>query len=419
MEPTQTPATAPANRGVLATLALSMLLASLGTSIANVALPELAQAFSAPFRAVQWVVIAYLATLTVSSVAVGWLGDKVGLRRTFLAGLLLFAVASLLCGVAPTLGLLVGARALQGVGAAILMALSMALVRDAAAEGQVGRAMGLLGTMSALGTALGPSLGGMLVAASGWHAVFLVQTPLALVASGLAFAFLPQGGAKRDLPQSMRATLNAELARSLAVNMLVASLMMATLVVGPFYLALGLGLRETLVGLVMSVGPAISIASGIPSGRAVDAWGAHKVLALGLVLLAVGAFLLALLPEAIGVGGYVLAIAVLTPGYQLFQAANNTSVLADIPKRRRGTVAGMLSLSRNIGLILGASAMGALFAYGVQSAEIAEASPQALAAGLRLTFLAAGGLMLAAIVLAFSGAIKRWAFKRWAVRPSV
>ena len=121
------------------------------------------------------------------------------------------------------------------------------------------------------------------------------------------------------------------------------------------------------------------------------------MLAVGLILLAVGAFGMALLPGAIGLAGYVLAIAILAPGYQIFQAANNTAALADVPKDQRGTASGLLNLSRNAGLIAGASAMGAVFAFGVGSTDLAQASPAAIGAGLRLTFLLAGALMVAAI----------------------
>ena len=167
-----------ANRAVITTLALSTLLASVGTSIANIALPALAKAFSAPFPHVQWVVVAYLAALTVTVVIAGRLGDRHGLKRMHVVGLGLFAAASLLCGLAPTLWLLIGARAVQGVGAAFLMTLSMAMMREIAGEERMGRAMGLLGAMSALGTALGPSFGGALIATTGWRGVFLAQVPL-------------------------------------------------------------------------------------------------------------------------------------------------------------------------------------------------------------------------------------------------
>lgn len=195
--------------------------------------------------------------------------------------------------------------------------------------------------------------------------------------------------------------LNWAVAPNLIVNLLVAAVMMTTLVVGPFYLGTGLGLSATSVGFVMAVGPVISIFSGVPSGRLVDDWGSGRVLAMGLTLLAAGAFLLALLPNLLGVAGYVLSIVVLTPGYQLFQAANNTAALADVPKDRRGTVSGLLSLSRNIGLIAGASAMGAVFAFGVGTEDFTHVSAAPIATGMRLTFLLAGAMMVAAIVIAF------------------
>lgn len=115
-------------RGALASLSLSMLLSSLGTSIANVGLPTLAQTFDASFQAVQWIVLAYLLAITTLIVSVGRLGDIAGRRRLLLAGITLFTVASLLCGVAPTLWLLIAARVAQGVGAAVMMALTLAFV---------------------------------------------------------------------------------------------------------------------------------------------------------------------------------------------------------------------------------------------------------------------------------------------------
>ena len=181
----------PSVRWALAGLSLSMLLSSLGTSIANVGLPTLAQAFNASFQDVQWVVLAYLLAITTLIVSVGRLGDIIGRRRLLLAGIVLFTVASLLCGAAPTLWLLIAARAAQGLGAAIMMALTMAFVGETVPKARTGSAMGLLGTMSAIGTALGPSLGGVLIAALGWRAIFLVNVPLGLLAFLLAYRHLP------------------------------------------------------------------------------------------------------------------------------------------------------------------------------------------------------------------------------------
>ena len=168
-----------------------MLLSSLGTSIANVGLPTLAQVFAAPFQTVQWVVLAYLLAITTLIVGIGRLGDSFGRRRLLLAGIALFTLASALRGAAPTLGLLVAARALQGAGAAAMLALTVAMVGETVPKASMGSAMGLLGTMSAVGTALGPSLGGVLVATFGWQALFLVNLPLGLLAFVLALRCLP------------------------------------------------------------------------------------------------------------------------------------------------------------------------------------------------------------------------------------
>src|SRR5258705_2818004 len=126
----------PSVRWALASLSLSMLLSSLGTSIAIVGLPPWAQAFSASFQEVQWVVLAYLLAITTLIVSVGRLGDIIGRRRLLLAGIVMFTVASVLCGVAPTLWLLIAARAVQGLGAAIMMALTMAFVWETVPKAQ-------------------------------------------------------------------------------------------------------------------------------------------------------------------------------------------------------------------------------------------------------------------------------------------
>ncbi|KAA0596757.1 MFS family permease [Azospirillum lipoferum] len=450
----------------LAGLALAMLLSSLGVSIANVGLPALARAFDVPFREVQWVVLAYLLAITTLIVGVGRLGDIVGRRRLLLTGIGLFTVGSAACAAASGLWMLVAARAVQGLGAAAMMALATAFVGDAVPKERIGRAMGLMGTTSAIGTALGPTLGGVLIAAFGWPAIFLVTVPPGLVAFLLVRRYLPAGraearvemagGAGRaresfDIPgmlilaltlgtyalamtggrsgfgwsemllllaaaggawlfltvESRTASplLRLEMLRDralrgrLAMNMLVATVLMATLVVGPFHLARGLGLETGMVGLAMSAGPLVSALTGVPAGRVVDRFGAARMTILGLTSTTVGCVLLALLPATLGVVGYVGPLVVVTAGYALFQAANNTAVMADVEKDRRGVVSGVLNLSRNLGLITGASVMGTVFTLGV-GAEIAAAAPDAVAAGTRTTFAVAAGLIGVALVLA-------------------
>jgi EmrB/QacA subfamily drug resistance transporter len=450
---------APAVRWALASLSLSMLLSSLGTSIANVALPTLAQAFNASFQEVQWIVLAYLLAITTLIVSVGRLGDITGRRRLLLAGILLFTTASVLCGVASTLWLLIAARAAQGLGAAVMMALTMAFVGETVPKEKTGSAMGLLGAMSAIGTALGPSLGGVLIAGFGWRTIFFVNVPLGILTFILSYRSLP---ADRKSPKTDRAgfdtigtlllalTLAAYalamtlgrghfgplnvtlllaaifgvglfalaearvtsplirlamfrdsvLSASLAMSALVSTVIMATLVVGPFYLSRALGLDAAIVGLVMSVGPLAVALTGVPAGRIADRFGAQRMTIAGLVGMATGSFILSLLPAALGIPGYLAPIVVITVGYALFQTANNTAVMTDIGPDQRGVISGMLNLSRMLGLVTGASVMGAVFAFAADATDITTAAPASIATGMRITFAVAGVLILSALAAA-------------------
>jgi EmrB/QacA subfamily drug resistance transporter len=456
-------------RWALASLSLSMLLSSLGTSIANVGLPNLAQVFNASFQHVQWIVLAYLLAITTLIVSVGRLGDLTGRRRLLLAGIGVFTLASALCGLAPSLWMLIGARALQGIGAAIMMALTMAFVGETVTKAKTGSAMGLLGTMSAIGTAMGPSLGGLLIEGFGWQAIFFISVPLGLLTLVLAHRYLP---ADRQKPKTDRAgfdplgtlllalTLAAYalamtlgrgsfgpfnialllaagggaclfvftearvasplirlamfrdpvLSGSLAMSLLVATVMMATLVVGPFYLAHGLGLDAVLVGLVLSVGPFVAALTGVPAGRIADRFGAQRMTLAGLIAMATGCLTLSVLPETLGIGGYLLPMVVITLGYALFQTANNTTVMANVEPDQRGVISGMLNLSRNLGLITGASVLGAVFALASASVDIATARPEAVASGLRITFAVA--LVLIAFALAIALGSRALAVRR-------
>jgi EmrB/QacA subfamily drug resistance transporter len=442
----------------LAGLSLAMLLASLGTSIANVALPTLSGAFDASFQAVQWIVLAYLLATTTLIVSVGRLGDIVGRRRLLLTGLAMFGIASVLGGIAPALWLLIAARVAQGFGAAIMMALALAFVGETVPRDKTGSAMGLLGTTSAIGTALGPSLGGVLIAWFGWRAIFLVNVPLIAVALLLAYRFLPAdrrtatgrpgldwlgtlllaltlgayalamtigrgdfgllnvallvaavAGASLFLrteataaPPLIRLAMFRDpvLSGGLAMSALVSTVMMATLVVGPFYLSRALGLGPAAVGIAMSVGPLVVALTGVPAGRMVDSLGSGRITVTGLVAMAAGSTMLAVMPSSLGVAGYLGPIVLLTLGYGTFQVANNTAVMKDAHADQRGLISGMLNLARSLGLITGASVLGAVFALASGTSDVATASPGNVATGMRATFAVAVALLVVALVVA-------------------
>lgn len=399
---------APSTREALGGLGLAMLLSSLGTSVANVALPTLARELGASFQEVQGVVVSYQLGVTAAIVGAGRLGDRYGRRRVLVGGLLLFVGAAAMSGLAPSLGLLLLARLAQGVGAAVLMSLTLAFVADLSPKGRTGSAMGLLGTTSAIGTALGPSIGGALTSQLGWRAIFLVQVPLGLLALLLACRSLPAGDPV-EAPRAGSPWLPLDLLRdralgaSLAMSMLAATVLMATLVVGPFYLSRGLGLATGSVGLVMAAGPLAAALTGVPAGRLVDQLGARRATLAGLVGMAAGAAILALTPERLGAPAYIAPIVLLTSGYALFQAANNTGVVGALSPDRRGLVSGLLTLSRNLGLLTGAALMGAVFAAASGHADIAQAPAGDVAAGMRATFAFAAALVTLALGLGHLG----------------
>jgi MFS family permease len=183
--------------------------------------------------------------------------------------------------------------------------------------------------------------------------------------------------------------------------------MMATLVVGPFYLSRALALDAVLVGLVVSVGPLVATLTGLPAGRIVDQVGGERTAVAGLAGMTVGLLILSCTRPTLGVPGYVIPIVLVTASYAVFQAANNTAVMADIPPEQRGVVSGILNLSRNLGLITGASVMGTIFAMGAAPGEIATANPESISRGVRVTFAVCVILMVCAIFLASHAGLHR------------
>jgi len=452
-------ATPSAGFWTLACLATTMLLSSLGISIANVALPTFVVAFDTSFHAVQWVVLAYLLAVTTLVVSVGRLGDMFGRRRLMMAGIALFTAASVASGASTELWMLVAARAVQGSGAAIMMALAMALVGDSVPKERAGRAMGFLGTMSAAGTALGPSLGGPAdsstrvaidfsrersagpgragpgasfpasrsatrqpppfdVLGSALLAIALATYALSMTLGRDSFGAINMmllcaafGGAvlfvviEARLPSPLvRPALfrDRNISTGFAMSALVTTVAMTTLVVGPFYLTGALGLSPAVMGLVMTAGPLAAALAGVPAGRGVDRYGALRMTVLGVAMMTAGCSALAVLPVAWGVIGYVLALVTTTAGFAIFQVANNTAVVTGVDAGSRGVVSGLLGLSRNLGLITGASAMGAIFSAATGKTGAAAGDGAAIATGMHVTFAVAAVLTGIALALAIA-----------------
>ncbi len=398
-------------------------------------------------------VFTYLMAVTIAVVSAGRLGDLFGHRYVMISGLTLFASASILCACAPNLTVLIVGRGLQGIGGAILVALPMSITRNLVPAERLGAAMGVLGTTSAAGTALGPSIGGLILTFGDWRMAFWLLAIFACVTLLLTLAAITPTSVQRkatlqelDLPGSVTLIIalaayafatNGQhtdnglspyilLAGSLfafsiffiaesrtshplvpitflrdksvglgvAMNFSISAIMMSTLVIGPFFLAFSLELSETHIGLVLAVGPAIAALSGIPAGRITDRIGASHAMMFSLVQMVLALLCLAFLPLWLGVVGYIIALIVLTPSFQLFLAANNTAVLAGATKDQSGRLSGLLGLSRNVGLMTGSSVASSLFVTMLGSKNILDAVDKDIAHAFSMTFAVAAGLAL-------------------------
>ena len=443
----------------LAIIALSgaMLLASMAVSITSVALPALSRAMEAPVSAVQWVVLIYLLSVTITIVLAGRCADLFGHRFILLSGLTIFTGSSLLCPIAPNLTTLIIARAIQGIGGAILMALPVSILRGMISSERTGSAMGLLASMSAVGTALGPALGGILISGSGWRSAFILlavsgfiilvlairaipasapvtKTSQTLDLSGafllaivlFLYALISNGqqnviGLRLPLiiPVALLALIffiiveirapsplvplsvlrNPAISASLLTNWLISSVMMAMLVVGPLFLSFGLLLGEAQTGLVVAVGPVVAALAGVPAGRLTDQFGAKRILSTGLGAMTVALICMAYLPVHIGVTGYIVSLIMLTPCFQLFLTGNNTAIINAAPEDQRGIRSGLMGLSRNLGFMTGASVMATIFISSLGQPDLVHATVSSVGSAFTVTLLTAAGLALISLII--------------------
>jgi DHA2 family methylenomycin A resistance protein-like MFS transporter len=194
----------PALCRVLATVSVGFVVTQLDVTIVNIALPGIGADLQASVAGLQWVVDAYTLAFAVLMLSAGALGDRFGARRMYATGIVLFAFASLACGLAPDATTLVAARALQGIGAAAMLPNSLALLNQSYGHDPKlrARAVGLWTAAGAVSIAAGPVVGGLLIAASGWRSIFLVNLPICAAGLLATLLWVPRPQAERRDPQA-------------------------------------------------------------------------------------------------------------------------------------------------------------------------------------------------------------------------
>ena len=176
----------------MATVSVGVLLATIDASIVNVAFPTLVDELETTFNTIQWVALGYLLTIATLTLGMGRLGDVIGKKNLYAAGFSMFTIASVLCGLAPDVSWLIGFRVFQALGAVMILALGAAILVEAFPSAERGKALGWIGTAVSLGIITGPVVGGLLISAFSWRAIFFVNLPVGIVGTILAIRFVPR-----------------------------------------------------------------------------------------------------------------------------------------------------------------------------------------------------------------------------------
>lgn len=362
----------------LAVVGLGTLVVPLDTTV-NVAFPHIVTAFAIPVPAVKWLVISYVLTHAGLMLAAGRLGDLFGYRRIFLIGCAWSACAFALCTLAPSYEFLLAARALQGVGAALVLSVGPALVTIAYPPERRVKVLALYTMVFAIGAAIGPVLGGMLIATWGWSAVYAFRIPLALLAFAFAFT-LPTGPARTQARFDFAHFRNPILVMALVAGIGVNLAGFAILLLGPFLLRLVADLSPVAGGAVLMASPLGMVIAAPLAERLAAILGMRRLTALGLVITSTGLFLLgAGLP---GMAAMAAAMFVQGFGQGLFQVANFDLITGALPAKDRGVAGGLAMLTRSVGLMLGATLLMLL-------AQTLSGSPGLTASGIQSTYLVA------------------------------
>lgn len=399
--------------------ALGTFMATLDASIVNVALPVISQNLGAELSVVQWVVSAYLLTISSLLPLFGKVGDMYGRRRVYLFGMALFALGSFFCGMSNTIWSLVIARVIQAVGASMLMSNAPAIVSTTFPGKERGRALGMNGTVVALGSLTGPSLGGILVGTLNWQSIFYINIPIAILAVLFGYVILQTDEQQTvkpfdymgagvfalamtslllvvshgqewgwDSPTVFSISLVAFVGFSIffyhethiehpmielalfnnwtllsgnIAGMLSFIAMFSNNILLPFYLHTILSLAPTQIGLAITPFPLLMAVTAPVSGYLSEKVNPAILTTSGLSLTMCGLLYMSTLDANSTIWHVIISQAVMGIGSGMFQSPNNNSVLSSVPKSKVGLVSGINALVRNIGMVSGVAISVSVF----------------------------------------------------------
>ena len=451
---------------VLLCITSGTFMANVDAAAVTVALPTMARELDVGLDALQWTVSGYFLTITAVLPVFGRLADRVGRTRILTTGLVLFVVASLLAALSPSFPWLIAARTLQGVGASMFMATIMATAVTAFPPEERGRVLGLLTSVVAAGTVVGPALGGLLTDAFGWRSIFLVNVPVGLLGAVGILVLLPAdraagrsvagfdmlgallfAGFSSALILGLGTGPGAGWASPATLGLLAASVVLLVLfalqearsagpvidlrlfrrrvfglgnlagfvsfvlllfpaVLFPLYLHEVLGRSVGTAGLLMSLQAAAMLLVSPAAGRWSDRAGSRRPALVGLATTAVAMLASALLGPGAPLWLVGLVLAGLGAGSGLFLSPNNSAVMGDLSRDRAGTAGAILATARNLGKAVGVALAVLLYTAFAGTSATVGVDEADLLAGLRGAFLVGAvlaGAGLAAVVLMYRG----------------
>lgn len=405
---------------VLFNISVSVFMATLDGSIVNIALPVISRELMASISSVQWVVTSYLLAISVSLLIWGKVSDTYGKKKIYLFGFVVFTLGSAMCGLSQGLGFLIFSRVVQAVGASAMMALSQGIVTATFPAQERGRALGIIGTTVAIGTLVGPSLGGVLVHMTGWQSIFYINIPIGIIGSILTVFIIPE---LREQSEDCKFDFKGSILLALSIlllflgllflqdNIITVKTFLPLLVISlitvycfirteikvhnplldlslfqshiftlgivsaylsfvaifstnlfiPFYLQYIHNLDTLRAGLLMSFYPATLAIFAPISGWLSDKISYKPLTVIGLSLNTVILFMFTTVNTSTSNWKIALLLSLLGLGTAVFQSPNTSSIMGAVKRNQLGVAGGMTALFRNLGMVSGATLSVLLF----------------------------------------------------------
>ncbi|MDR3596339.1 MAG: MFS transporter [Clostridium sp.] len=440
-------------------------MSALDGSIVNVALPKMATALNVTTSSIQLVATSYLIVIAGTVLIFGRLGDMLGKAKMFKFGLGLFTFGSLLCGITSSFPILILARVVQAIGAAGTMANNQGIITETFPQNERGKALGFLGTSVALGSLVGPGLGGLIVGAFSWEFIFLINVPIGIIALFYAIKLLPKGhktvkgkldgvgailfmltivplfGAldeglnrgftdpiilssfivaiisfiafiyvekKRENPLlQLQIFSNKLFSLSIFCGFVTFVAIFCNNIILPFYLQDVMSYTPEHTGLILMVYPLLLTVAAPVSGALSDKIGSEILTFIGLILISLGLILMSTLNVDSTLLIMIIFIGIMSIGMGLFQSPNNSLIMSTVPKDKLGIAGSVNALVRNLGMVCGI-ALATTLLYSMMSSKIGyrvtdyvTGRNDAFIYGMKIVYITAGIISLVGAALTF------------------